>query len=470
MGSKPIPSIIDPRSSGGVPAIDGFDFQFWYAVLQIPRWLANPRFEQLIVEGIEDVEARFFAPQTPRGHLLERFQVKGGALDKSEVYEVFQNFQHFEQAHPQAARLHSLIARRLPEKLLWLARDPDRVRTARPFYAPFPSIVSAGDAALNAKFTKHFGENLGLFASQSVDVVVQGLSTRDEVQARFATELKRRFPLITVSYEKREAGFDALEQHLRKTLRYPVNRSALVQVLENAIGCTLPVATPVPIRILSDPNSSDETSLEIDAMAFSGGQQSFPSANEWDALRNAFASTANWLKANHLSRAAILGTYRLTTAFVIGNSLRSANGFELDVHTKDGVWSTDNRPPRAHCASEWSIEEAQELVDGELIVSVGVLRNPWESISSDSKLHNASLRLYLARPVESATDAQTCVGEIKRAIDVVCARLKPSGIKLFYAGPASLALMLGHRWNALPPTQLHEFIAVNGSYVPTARI
>jgi hypothetical protein len=57
---------------------------------------------------------------------------------------------------------------------------------------------------------------------------------------------------------------------------------------------------------------------------------------------------------------------------------------------------------------------------------------------------------------------------VKAAVSAAAVRLKPAAIDLYLAGPAAFAVALGHRWNAMPLTQLHEFIAAEGRYVPTA--
>ncbi|MEQ9643469.1 MAG: SAVED domain-containing protein [Alphaproteobacteria bacterium] len=56
---------------------------------------------------------------------------------------------------------------------------------------------------------------------------------------------------------------------------------------------------------------------------------------------------------------------------------------------------------------------------------------------------------------------------IKQALDSSCSALKPSGLDIFYVGPAAFAVALGHRWNALPASRFYEFRAVDAKYVPT---
>lgn len=79
------PALSDGKSLGGMIAQDGFDYQLWDGLARLSAWLANPAFEELIFEGLEDLEARFFAPQAPRHRLLERYQAKSGKDRKSVV-------------------------------------------------------------------------------------------------------------------------------------------------------------------------------------------------------------------------------------------------------------------------------------------------------------------------------------------------------------------------------------------------
>jgi hypothetical protein len=43
-------------------------------------------------------------------------------------------------------------------------------------------------------------------------------------------------------------------------------------------------------------------------------------------------------------------------------------------------------------------------------------------------------------------------------------------IHLFIAAPGGLALLLGHRWNALRPTTVYEHLGSGAGYVPTLNV
>jgi SMODS-associated and fused to various effectors sensor domain len=58
--------------------------------------------------------------------------------------------------------------------------------------------------------------------------------------------------------------------------------------------------------------------------------------------------------------------------------------------------------------------------------------------------------------------AQAIRNEIRRLADAT----HPTRMHLFLACPAGLALLLGHRWNRVPTTQLYEDLGVGSQYTP----
>ena len=470
MGAKSqSPALSDAKSLGGVIAQDGFDYQLWDGLARLPAWLANPAFEELIFEGLEDLEARFFAPQAPRQRLLERYQAKSGNLAPKDVREVFATFQAFESSYPRLARMHTLVTPRLPPTLDWLARDPTRVRKARPFYAPFVDVTKASDDQLREDLAKEFGIDLSHFIADAVEISERVMPDRDSGLQAFALSLTRTFQHITAMPKQIEHAFEALSGLGRKSLGVPLRRDVLVAQIEASLGQALFLNLVPRIHVRSDRNEVDETALEIDASAFSGGSASFPASARWqDELVNPLDHTARWLRSRSAARIAIGGSYRLTTAFALGKALRAASGFELEIETRSGIWSTDNRPLPDETYPAFVISEPASLVGDRLVVCVGILRDPSADLVASGILQPNILGASMSVPVASGRAAQAAVSAVKAAVSAAAARLKPSAIELYFAGPAAFAVALGHRWNAMPPTQLHEFIVAERRYVPTA--
>jgi hypothetical protein len=162
----------------------------------------------------------------------------------------------------------------------------------------------------------------------------------------------------------------------------------------------------------------------------------------------------------------------ITTAFALGWSFRSATGFEIDIPTRQDAWATDDRPTVDDASFPWKLIEPASLVNGHLKVGVGVMRDPTSDILATIRLQLATdiLTMFLPTPLATGTQAQASVRFVKGAVVQAVARLRPIAIDLYFVGPAAFAIALGHHWNALPPTQLHEFINTNGCYVPTLMI
>jgi hypothetical protein len=455
---------------GGVIAQDGFDYQTWDALARLPAWLKNPAFEHLMLEGLEDFEARFFAPQAPQDHLLDRFQAKGSQQTPAKAREVFDTFLKFEKAYPRVARMHTLVTPLLSKDIAWLAQDSDRVRNARPFYSPFGAVTAASDRALADNLVREYGNELGQFILDSVEVSERNYPDRDNALNAFGSALDRAFPSLDIGPKKIADAFDALLSLATRSRGRLLSRHELLGLIEQKVGRSLPLPQVFPLHFRSDRNGTDETAFEIDASAFSG-TGGFPGAETWrEDLLLPLDKIATWLRKRQISRVGVAGSYRLSTALSIGWSLRSATGFELEIATRDGVWMTDDRPT-GEIPPVWSIRQPAKLDGDRLNLTIGIIRDPASDLQTTADVSSDTvLALHLPAAITSAREAQLSVGIVKREIEGTVARLRPAKIALFIAGPAAFAMALGHRWNALPPTQLHEFLASTRRYVATALI
>ncbi|MCK1402700.1 SAVED domain-containing protein [Bradyrhizobium sp. 4] len=454
---------------GGIIAQDGFDYQLWDGLIRLPAWLADPAFEELIFEGLEDLEARFFAPQAPRGRLLERYQAKGGTLSPAEVREVLEGFLAFETVYPEAARVHALVTPRMPPTVSWLARDPNRVRNARPFYAPFADIAAASDNELRQRLLTSYGGELGAFVAAAVEVSERNLPELDAAVAQFDTKLTRTFPSLDASRRRVADAFAALSELARRSIGVPLSANLLTRTIEQALGTNLGLPTVFPLHIRSDKNEEDAHALQIDAAAFSGGSGEFPDRSGWSALTAALDTTSRWLQSRGTSRIRLSGSYRLTTAFLIGWKFRSAIGFELDIPMRSGNWSTDQHPLPGP-GLPWKIKSPSALVAGRLVVGIGILRDPASEIVRQLQLADEQnvLLAQLPQALSNGIEVQSSLQIVKSAITEAVGRLHPQAIDIYYVGPAAFAVALGHRWNGFPVTQLNEFLQAHRKYVATA--
>ena len=465
------PTLTDRHAVGGIVALDGFDYQVWDGLLRLPAWLANPVFEQVIFEGIDDVEARFFAPHAPRGALLDRYQAKSGDLEPHAVRGVFETFNHFDGAYPNAVRSFTLVTPRLPASMRWLVRDAARLRNARPFYAPFSDLMAASDASFVNRCVRELDDELGRFVGSRVEVFERPAGGREQAVHAFGLELARAFPSVEVLSRRVDRAFTSLCDLASRKRGQGIGRAELLQTLETAVEESLGLSSTMAVHVRSDRNGADETALEIDASGFSGAGTPFPEPETWSRdLVEPLVASSTWLTTRRLSRVSLRGSYRLTTAFVLGWAFRSSVGFEVEGTTRDGGWSTDDRPRADESYPSLSLSEAEVLDGDRLIVSVGILRSPVDTLVSNGIEKRRVFNASLSEPITSAHAAQHWVAVVKQAVSANALRLGATAIDLYYAGPAAFAVALGHRWNAMVPTQLFEFVASTQNYVATARL
>lgn len=467
--SKIPPSLTDAKGMGGLNALDGFDYQFWEGLIRIPAWLANPAFEAMIYEGFEDFEARFFSPTASTGHVLERYQAKSGDLGKKGLTEVFLSFKNFDESYPGVTRVHTLITPKLQNTQAWIARDSSRVRKARPFYAPFGSVVAAVDENLEKNLQQEFEKDLGTFVFRNVDIVLREIPDRNSAISLFSIEISAYSPDPDISQRKIASAFAALESHVRSHTGSAIERSTLNAILVEHLGFDIPGYRAFPIHVRSDRNGSNEKSLELDASNFSGTTAPYPGISEWqEGVLQPLDTTSQWLRKNSIGRVSLSGSYRLTTAFLLGWSFRSATGFDIEIETRGSIWATDEYPLAGASYPAWDISPTNELVDGRLIVGIGVLRDPTPEIVATLGSKIIPMTAVLPRAIDSGHMLQSIVQQMKAHISTACSQLRPKQIDLYYVGPAVAAVALGHRWNALPKTQLHEFDQVTRLYRKTA--
>ncbi|MEP1079366.1 SAVED domain-containing protein [Leptolyngbya sp. PL-A3] len=467
------PTLTSAKGLGGIIAQEGFDYQVWDALARLPDCLQNPAFEGMILEGLEDVEARFFAPHAPHGHLLERFQAKSGVLTRAGLVEVFNSFYAFEENHPCVARVQTLVTPSLPPNMAWIARDPERVRRARPFYSPFADVAHVSDEKLRNDLSEEFGSHLGHFFASSIEISLRNLPDRTQAEGVFATALNRAFPTLEVSMRRVAKGFSALLDLMAQSRGLMLTRAQLVTVLEDALELQLFPDRKLSIHICSDHNAPGINAIEIDARKFSGNENGFPAPERWlSDLLHPLTATARWARENRYQHIALSGSYRLTTAFALGWAFRSAIGFEIDIPTKQGIWSTNEHPTPDTAPLPWCLTKPRALIDGHLKVGIGIVRDPTADILSTLELQSPTdiLSAFLPAPIANGVQAQASVQLLKNALTQAVSQLRPAAIDLYFVGPAAFSVALGHRWNALPLTHFHEFVRGNQCYVPTLTV
>jgi hypothetical protein len=155
--------------------------------------------------------------------------------------------------------------------------------------------------------------------------------------------------------------------------------------------------------------------------------------------------------------------------FGAGCALREVLGFNVSTLQRHQIWSSDEpgKPPEL-------ATDLRHVGDG---ASVAVVVSIAADATSEVMTYLEELsvgRVLALAPAsgaraESVPDGPTAAALALAIRDAVRAHLDGATdeIHLFLAAPAGLALLLGHRWNALRPTVVYEHHGAGKGYART---
>jgi hypothetical protein len=263
----------------------------------------------------------------------------------------------------------------------------------------------------------------------------------------------------------------------RRTV-FPHDVHALIE--ENQLASEEPWNVLAIQAIDRMPNPPDSSAYLLDwqdryAQDVGPGQRIVPLApGDWSEMATEAHGMAELLAASGARRVLVRGTFRQATAFMLGYELSDVKSFTLCYEQQGVQWRSD--APRT--ASPQLSRTCDSIGLGtDLAVAVGLARSPRAAVLKD--LHARAVpadRLITIEPADGP-DARSVAGpgparavvlQVRQIVSDVLEELggRVRRVHLFLAGPNGGALLLGHFWNVMPPTVVHEFRGPGLGYVP----
>jgi CBASS immunity sensor of nucleotide second messenger signals len=187
----------------------------------------------------------------------------------------------------------------------------------------------------------------------------------------------------------------------------------------------------------------------------------------------ALADAVRQLEAFRTRRVHVVGSMRLPMWFAVGRFLPDVRGWVLSLDQRGEEWSTGATPEPAEVRV--LADEAHGVGDTvRLATAIALTHDPSEDVRR--LLNRGGLAGHLLTLGPRGEPGQTAVPGADWAIAWVraarqaarrrAAELGADHVHLFIAAPAGVALFLGHFWNLMPTTTVHEHIPAS-SYEPT---
>jgi len=472
-----LPSLLERESRGGDIGEGGITFQASVVLASVPKWLAREGFTALLREGMGDAEAKFFIPE--HGYAKEFVEVKDHPMAPAEFWQEIDRFRAMDAGGDGEYRWFTLACTGLSAALHPLKNGLRRIRGPQGFYeegSPIASNSYEGYARI-VEDLEHTREEAA-FLYEKVDLVDDLSLNRSHGQALFKEAMREHLGDYADATDRAlgdiYADLNILLQSNRNTT---IPRLAIERVLRQRLpDHARPAIAPVHILTTTTVGEAegDQHALRFDWHEFFGGNdRSYPPPEAWEGrMLGELRQTKSWLRQHRqVNRIRLTGNRRLSASLACGWAFSAVAGFAIDVEQRAEVWPTDDHaspdtPPYTLRPSG----SMPGLTGDRLIVSLGIIRE----IDKEVEAHLArvgdrdlpTLHLWGAAPVVSASQANLIVRDVKNALSDALVSTGARQIDLYFAGPAALAVFLGHRLNATAPIRCHERIGV-GHYLPT---
>ncbi len=470
-------SLLSPQARGGDIAEQGFQYQFNSTITQIPNWLAQDGFTEMIREALGDVEAKFFVPDAGIRH--EFVEYKNYRLKPNEFWQEIENFREIDQQDPDSHQQFVLVCQSVADELKPITNSLKRVRDPYSFYDAVKQIqdISYSDFVEVVK-SRGQSKKMADFLFLKVRFKLGIVDGETHARGIFIEEMKRYFPEFrTLSGKSTDAAYSQLTELVKSR----TNQSIYRHELENAIwqGITEKDCAKFTIRMHTafekNIDKGPDGCLQFDWKSIFGGtNRNYPPTDEWNRkVTDKLCATKEWLIATKRTRRIhLIGHRRLSASIAIGATFSAVSGFTIGIQTKDGIWWTNSHAKENTADYHW-----EQSIDGEsndeIAVGISILK---DTANADVERyletkHFNGKRLYLYSNAALQSDEQTnvAVQKAKSIIQELISRTQAKKIHLFFAGPAQFALFLGHRLNTLGEIQCYEWVSTD-RYIPTVLI
>lgn len=456
---RPGPSLLESQSRGGDINEAGIAFQAAITLSYIPKWLAMEGFTAMVREGLGDTEAKLFVPAI--GSRNEFLEVKDHSLSPSEFWPEIDRFRQIDTGAPGDYQWFTLATTGLSKELRPLVNSLRRIRGPYAFYE--------GSAIMDQSYEEYEGgvERLGKSKEEAAFLyrkvlILDDLSTnQSHAKALFKQSLRDH---LGSHKDLPDNILDDIYESLGSFVQSRRNATILRAEIEQTINTKIPASikpSPQPVRIHTatreDEIDWNKTELQFAWSKFSGGEgRKYPAPEIWNTeIIATLKETKAWmLKHRNTSRIRLSGSRRLSTSLAFGSVFSAVAGFAIDmVYRDDAVWPTDAHAEGTTIPYELLTSGTAQNQTGEhLVVSVAIVRDidaEVDAFLTNSDLNKApTLHIRGAQPVLTANQANLIVGNIKTCMSEAVRATGAKQIELFFAGPAFLALFLGHRLNA----------------------
>jgi len=225
---------------------------------------------------------------------------------------------------------------------------------------------------------------------------------------------------------------------------------------------------------------SETATVSLDWLEFFNGEEPrtrrvLKDNSLWNTkLRPGIRQAVTLLRSQGASRVLVRGYMRLPTWFTVGTELARTAGFgEVVAFQGTTPWSSEG--DLADCPVK--VTRRDEIGEGSaLAIGIAASMDPSEDVLEFLRGHPNSASRYLCIAPEcgisntafqSDNQVRQWAYNVRDEVRRIARQHNPTVLHIFLAVPHGAALLLGHFWDRMPPTQLYEDGGATGQYIPS---
>ncbi len=474
----PSPSALEPQFCDGNIAEGNFSFQEHITLARIPVWLSQESFTSILCKGIAGVEAKFFVPGCE--FTKELLKVENCIIQPSKFWSEIRRFQEIDAGSPGTYRRFIFVATGISRDLEPLVHELRRVHNSQdvdeePFTMKDNLLRDYVQIISDLKGTEK--DAIFIFDKVIIDVDWNNVKTHGE--AIFKQSLVDNLPEYDDLSNK---ILDNIYNHLVTFIQQCKNQNITRKEIETKLRDKIPSnqqPSLQPLLVYTATESEDKPdrpALRFDWAAFSGGEtRAIAPLQEWNRLLIELQETRSWIeKYRNTKRIRLAGNRRLIPCLAIGSVFSAVRGYSIEMEHREEVWPTDAHP--THETPDYPLSHQIVGETGTRLVvsmSIGIRRDITSEVEANLEKYELTgtplLHIRAEQPITSPPQINVAVGNIKKLIVDNLVRIGGKEIHLFFAGPAHLALFLGHRLDATAPITCYAWVAT-GQYTKTLQL
>lgn len=196
--------------------------------------------------------------------------------------------------------------------------------------------------------------------------------------------------------------------------------------------------------------------------------------DSWQVMRNELKDAAAVIHNEGYDEVLVDGAFRLSTGFLVGAELSDVAGYTVAVRGREGLWESSGDRGAVEV-----VPQHHELSHGpDLAIGLSIAGDLSEDVFSYVEAADLPVAAFINLEPKGGTGREA-LGSAKEARGFVDAALDQvreltsqveGTLHLFQFGPVGAAVLLGHLWNRVPPTQLYDDLGPGRGYTPTFSI